>query len=183
LSAPSLKGHLLVASPRMSDENFDRTIVFLIEHNHGAVGVVLNRPGESAVQEHLPGWWDLASPPAVVFRGGPVQPTHAICLGISSDGEPRAGFQPILGELGVVDLAKPPDEAGVVRLRVFAGYSGWAPGQLEDELEAGGWFVAAAETSDVVSTSPGSLWRTVLRRQADPALVALAGYPADPSLN
>jgi len=167
----------------MSDDNFDRTIVFLIEHNQGAVGVVINRPGESAVQKHLPDWWDLASPPAVVFRGGPVQPTHAICLGIKPAGEATEGFQPIVGELGVVDLSKRPDETGVSRLRVFAGYSGWAPGQLEDELEAGGWFVAGAEPSDVVSASPASLWRTVLRRQADPALVAMAAFPSDPSLN
>jgi putative transcriptional regulator len=184
----SLRGKLLVASPQLTDGVFDRTVVFVIEHGDlGAVGVVLNRPGDTEVSHPLPTWWDRAGPPPVVFVGGPMRPRAVICLGLASVPAEEivedAGFQPVFDELGVVDLSRDPETVPVARLRVFAGHAGWVPGQLEAEVEAGGWFVCEATVMDAVSPEPEDLWSEVLRRQPDPALVRLANYPPDPSLN
>ena len=130
----SLRGKLLLATPGLVDPNFFRSVVLLLEHNEGgALGVVLNRPTDTAVQEALPTWADLAAEPAVVFTGGPVQPDSAIGLGLASLGDEPDGFAPLLGGVGSVDLAREPDDIRPApeRLRVFAGYSGWGEGQLE----------------------------------------------------
>ncbi len=89
-------------------------------------------------------------------------------------------WQPLLGPVGTVDLGRPPaDLRGAVEaVRVFAGYSGWGPGQLEDELEQDGWFVVDARPDDLLTHDPASLWRAVLRRQGGDLAVA-ANYPRD----
>src|SRR5207248_9949799 len=75
----SVRGRLLVATPTLYDPNFVRSVVLVLEHGEeGALGVVLNRPSETAVGESLPGWNPLASNPGVVFVGGPVAPDAAI---------------------------------------------------------------------------------------------------------
>ncbi len=185
----SLKGRLLVASPVLTDPNFDRTVVLVLEHNdEGAIGVVLNRPSDTMLVETLPGWHSVAAAPGVVFVGGPVAPTAAIGLGVAasapdSDGE-GDGWTRVLGPLGTVDLGRDPDELQpVVReVRVFAGYAGWAAGQLEGELQVGGWFVVDADVGDALASNPGSLWRAVLKRQRG-TLSWLANYPDDISTN
>jgi putative transcriptional regulator len=188
----SLKGRLLVASPVLTDPNFDRTVVLVLEHNDdGAIGVVLNRPSDTTLAETLPGWHAVAAAPGVVFVGGPVAPTAAIGLATAvappegdGDGNSDGGWTPILGALGTVDLERDPDELhpGVREARVFAGYAGWAPGQLEGELQVGGWFVVAADAADALVSNPGTLWRAVLKRQRGP-LSWLANYPNDISTN
>ena len=111
----------------------------------------------------------------------------AICLGIAGaqvdDLAAAAGWQPVLGNLGVVDLNLTPEEVPVERLRVFAGYAGWDPGQLDDEIEAGAWFVVEGSPLDAVNSAPESLWRAVLRRQSRPELAMVSTYPPSPSLN
>ena len=184
MDSDSLKGKLLVANPALRDPNFDRTVVLVLEHHdEGAVGVVLNRPSETSVHEVLPGWAGLAADPAVVFVGGPVAPGSAIALGCgrvaAGDGE---GFTVVLGDVGVLDLSREPDGTVVDDVRVFSGYAGWGPGQLEGEIDAGGWFVLDALPGDASSADAADLWRSVLRRQGgDLALVA--AFPSDPSLN
>ena len=180
----SLAGKLLVASPRLADPNFFRTVVFVVEHDdvEGALGVVLNRPSDSGVAEHLPDWTELVAEPPVVFVGGPVTPEIAIGL-VDSPGSPPPSWQPALDEIGLADLGLVPgDLGGVVRCRVFAGYSGWVVGQLEMELAEGSWFVVDAQPDDVFSDDPHDLWRCVLDRQ-DSRLSWFANYPLDPSLN
>lgn len=182
------KGRLLVASPTLVDPNFHRTVVLILEHGEsGAVGVVLNRPSETDLLRPLPAWWDRAAPPPVVFVGGPVKQTAAICLGIARsevDGlATGAGWQPVLGDLGVVDLNLTPEEVPVERLRVFAGYAGWGEGQLEAEIDADAWFVVEGSPHDAVASEPEGLWREVLRRQSSPHLAMVSTYPLSPSLN
>jgi len=143
----SLRGRLLVASPVLVDPNFDGTVVLVLEHgDDGAAGVVLNRPTATDVGDPLPGWHRLALEPAVVFDGGPVSPDGAICLGRSWPDEPSPAWEPVVGAVGTVDLSVDPGEvsAGLQGIRVFAGYAGWGAGQLEDEVEAGAWFVIDA---------------------------------------
>jgi putative transcriptional regulator len=182
----SLKGRLLVAAPGLYDENFFRTVVLIVEHNEeGAAGLVLNRPSESDLQSGpLHAWTDLAAEPPLVFVGGPVQPSAAICLARTApDGAPE-GWQHVIGGLGVLDLGRELDEvrAGIDRLRVFAGYAGWGAEQLEAEIDEGSWFVLDADPEDALSSQPGGLWRFVLKRQGG-KLALVSNFPADPSLN
>ena len=155
----SLRSRLLVASPALTDPNFYRSVVLLLDHDDdGALGVVLNRPTEVSVGEPLPGWDLLAAEPAVVFSGGPVQPVTAVGIGVTSEG------------VGTLDLNQDPLEAAreVDAIRVFSGYSGWSPGQLEGEIDEGSWIVVDAVPDDVMSEEPETLWEQVLARQPAP---------------
>ena len=182
----SLKSRLLVATPGLADPNFSRTVVLMIEHNEdGALGVVLNRPGGLDVEEPLPEWAALASPPAAVFVGGPVAAGTVIAIALGDEGaaEPD-GWVGLFGGLGAVDVGREPGEVvpRVQSVRVFSGYAGWAPGQLDGEVAAGGWFVVDSVPSDVFTPSPEELWAEVLRRQPG-RLRMFAGCPADPTTN
>ncbi len=94
------------------------------------------------------------------------------------------GWLPLVGELGTLDLERDPDDLAITveAVRVFAGYAGWGPGQLEREIEAGAWFVVLAESGDALSGDPGLLWKRVLRRQGG-RLALVAAYPNEPGLN
>jgi putative transcriptional regulator len=187
----SLVGSLLVATPLLRDPSFERTVVLLVAHEPGgAMGVVLNRATEVAVSEVLGDWGGVADDPAVLFEGGPVQPDSAICVarlraGVDSAGAPRpAGVQPFFGALGTVDLGQEPERLReqVDAVRVFAGYAGWSPGQLEEEIAGGSWFTFEALPDDPFLARPDDLWSMVLRRQRG-LVAAVANYPADPTLN
>lgn len=103
--------------------------------------------------------------------------------GAVSGGDP-IGWRRVHGAIGLVDLETPPEllAAALGSLRIFAGYAGWGPGQLEDELSDGAWYVVESEPGDVSSPAPERLWRAVLRRQRS-ELAMVATYPDDPSLN
>src|SRR3954452_7718268 len=185
----SLTGRLLVATPALADPNFDRAVVLLLDHDEeGSLGVVLNRPTPVDVGDILEGWADLTGEPGVVFQGGPVSLDSALGVavipgGASGDRAPL-GWRRVHGAIGLVDLEAPPEllASALGSLRIFAGYAGWGPGQLEDELVEGAWYVVESEPGDVSSPSPESLWREVLRRQRN-ELAMVATYPDDPSLN
>lgn len=182
----SWEGKLLVATPVLTEGTFSRTVVQLLQHSaeDGALGVVLNRPSGTSVAEVLPGWALLAPDPVVVFEGGPVQQTAAICLGRLAHGAPEdPSYVAVPGApwLGTLDLDLDAADA-VEEVRVFAGYAGWTAGQLEDEVAEGAWWVLDALPGDAFATQPEQLWRQVLRRQGMP-LALVASYPPDPSLN
>jgi putative transcriptional regulator len=180
----SCKGRLLVATPTLGDPNFDRTVVLVLEHTEeGAVGVVLNRPSATDLDEagaDWGGWDELAAAPAVVFMGGPVSRNAVICLGHATEPEVD-GYQELLPPLGLLDLAGPP-KGGVKAIRLFAGYAGWGEGQLESEIAEGAWFVVDAEPDDALTEDPEELWAHVLRRQPG-RLSLFAACPPDPSTN
>jgi len=194
----SLRGRLLVAEPTLVDPNFRRTVVYLIEHGEGgALGLVLNRPGEIPVREAVPTWAPYVDGIDLVFVGGPVSPEGAICLARcpsagpvdslfehEDEADPTAVFKPITTTIGALDLHGDPVDApaGIADLRIFAGYAGWSGGQLEAEIDAGGWFVVDALDDDVFTDRPETLWRDVLKRQPG-ALRAAAHYPEDPRVN
>lgn len=184
-------GRLLVATPLLGDPNFRRSVVLVVEHelSEGTLGVVLNRPTEIPVGRVLEQWTDLATDPSVVFRGGPVQPESALALALIPGTEEPLGWRaldgaPALARLGLLDLDTPPRllEPAIKDLRVYAGYAGWSPGQLQSEIDDGAWVVIPAEPGDVFAADPDQLWRQVLRRQ-EGETAFLATYPEDPGLN
>jgi putative transcriptional regulator len=179
----NLRGQLLVASPTLLDPNFLRTVVLVTEHNDdGAMGVVLNRPSTATVDEAAPELETLVAAEDDVFVGGPVQQTAIVVIAQFSD--PDAASVPIFDGVGFVAAGSDPAEleASASRARVFAGFAGWSPGQLESELERDDWFLEQARPADVFTDDPDSLWSEVLdRKGGEYALVAR--MPLDPTLN
>ncbi|WP_300012723.1 YqgE/AlgH family protein [Pseudonocardia sp.] len=181
-------GALLVAAPGLTDPNFRRTVVYMIEHRpQGSLGVVLNRPSEVPVQDVLPMWAPLSSRPSAVFVGGPVETETALCLAALRTGQDPEGVDGLIsvrGPVALVDLdGDPADLAPRLRgLRVFAGYSGWDARQLAGEIARGDWIVVPALPDDVVAGNGPELWARVLRRQGMPVAL-LATFPDDVKLN
>ena len=179
----SLRGQLLVAGPALVDPNFRRTVVLIGEHgDEGAMGVVLNRASETLVEDAVPPMAPLTAPDELVFLGGPVQPEAVVVLADFADVEQAEvavvdsiGFLP--GE--IEDTSALGELRGV---RIFAGYAGWAPGQLEEELAERSWVVLPARSSDVFTNAPDGLWTEVLRRHGG-GLAVLALLPEDPHAN
>jgi len=179
-------GRLLVSTPWLADPSFRRTVVLVLDHHEdGAFGVVLNRPTGVDVDAVLPGWQACAAEPSGLFEGGPVGLDSAIGVAVlPPDGRETPGVDVVVGRFGIVDLDADPAQvaARVVGARIFAGHSGWGGGQLEQELDDGGWYVVDAQPDDLVTPRPEQLWRRVLRRQGgNLAIVSL--YPEDPRLN
>jgi putative transcriptional regulator len=174
---PPAPGRLLLAHPDVEDPHFERTVVYLLAHNEeGSLGVVINRANPSAFPSFdspLMPWFDVVSPPQMIFDGGPVQLEAILCL--HPDPELAAGVRS-------VDVTWDDPEAFAGRIRIFQGYSGWSAHQLESEITAGGWFVVPAEPTDVLDPEPENLWRAIFARQEDD-LRKLSGYPDDPNYN
>lgn len=179
----TLRGQLLIASPSLLDPNFRRTVVLVTEHNdEGAAGLVLNRRSETSVADALPDLTPLVEDTEVVYVGGPVQQEAVLCLAEFDDPDDAAmlvidhvGFIPGDGDFGLL-------AGGTRRARVFAGYAGWGPGQLEAELEESSWIVADAERIDLFADPDADLWGSILRAKGGVyRMVAL--MPDDPSAN
>lgn len=179
------RGTLLISSATLSDPNFARTLVLVLDADaEGALGVVLNRPSQTPVGDVLTSWHDLANEPRVLFSGGPVEGNAAVAVARLAGAEQPPAWQPLTSDLGLLDLDQPPQSyvGHISALRVYAGYAGWGAGQLDREIEEGAWHLAPALGEDLFHPDPETLWRQVLRRQ--PGQVAmLATLPDDASLN
>ena len=180
-----------MATPLLGDPNFRRAVILVVEHEvtEGTLGIVLNRPTKVPVGKVLEEWTELTTDPSVVFRGGPVSPNSPLALALVPGKEEPLGWRaldgaPALARLGLLDLGSPPGvlAPAIESLRVYAGYAGWSPGQLEAEIDEGAWYVLTAEPGDVFAAEPERLWSDILRRQ-EGNLALLATYPDDPSLN
>jgi putative transcriptional regulator len=157
----SLAGQFLIATPVVGGPPFDRSVVLLLEHDDaGAIGVIVNLPTDVEVTEHIPDLEAEVSPPGRIHIGGPVDNDTALLLGRSVTADflrPAA-----LGDVGLLDPdAIPGDLTG---LRVYAGYAGWEPGQLEAELAEGAWWAITADRDDVFAEDVADTWdRSVSR--------------------
>jgi putative transcriptional regulator len=179
----SLKGQLLLASPALFDPNFRRTVVLVTEHTEeGAAGLVLNRRSDTAVAEAVPGLSPLVPDEELVYVGGPVQQEAVLCLAEFEDPDDAAilvidhvGFVPGDGDFGLI-------AGGTRRARVFAGYAGWGPGQLEAELEASSWIVETPGHADLFAEPDSDLWGSILRSKGGVYRV-VALMPDDPAMN
>jgi putative transcriptional regulator len=158
-----------VASPEISDPNFSRSVVLVLQHaENGTIGVVLNRvtsiPPVQAFPELEPG---VGAYTGTLYRGGPVGPTRLVFLvrGLAAatvqgpeivDKVFLSGDPESLAE--ITRLAEGPDD-----LRMYAGHAEWAAGQLEDEIRQGGWNVVAGN-ADLVFGEPRELWEQLSER-------------------
>ncbi|MEX2293297.1 MAG: YqgE/AlgH family protein [Acidimicrobiales bacterium] len=181
----STAGRLLLAEPMLGDPNFDRTVVLMVEHqSDGAMGLVLNRPTDLPVADALPQWDRFVTVPSVLHVGGPVEERSGWCLARVRPTVERAGFVPVLGEVGLLDLDVDPAELGddLIAARLYAGYSGWGPGQLDYELAEDAWIVVDGASEDPFLADSEELWQQILLRQGG-HLARLSLFPRDPSLN
>jgi len=177
-------GSLLVASPRLLDPNFMHTVVLLCDHGPaGTFGLVLNRPmgvTVGSLDAELDLLRDREDP---LWSGGPVTPTEVHVLhaeGAEIPGTVAVAEGIFLG--GDPDVLHSSLTKGGGSARFFAGYSGWGPGQLDEEMEDTSWIVCPATPDVVFDPRPDTLWRRVLRAQGG-AVAALADVPPDPSWN
>jgi putative transcriptional regulator len=178
----SLGGSLLIAGPALWDPNFRRTVILVGHHDEeGAVGVVLNRASEVEVARAAPPLAGLVDPGDRLFVGGPVQPQAAVV--VADFEHPERAQVVAFGSIGFLPEELEADEVGELRrARVFAGYAGWGPGQLEAELDQDSWIVEPALAADVFTSQPEHLWSGVLKRKG-PAFDLLRLMPVDPSTN
>lgn len=186
---PVESGSLLVAMPLLRDPNFRRTVVYVVDHDAtGTLGLVLTQPSSVDVLDLLPQWWELAASPRRVHVGGPCERNAALALAVGVPGVEAPGLRRVAGSVNaavyLVDLDAEPESIArhCTGLRVFAGYSGWGPGQLDDEITEGAWIVLPGLPGDLVVDDGVDLWRRVLARQGG-RLAFLSTCPDDPTLN
>ncbi len=179
----SLAGHFLVASHYLLDPNFARAVVLMIQHtDEGAMGVVINRPADKTVRDV----WDMIGYEAVdrddqIFVGGPVPgPLVAVhTLEPFSECELLPGLYVATHRDALDVIVRKKD----LPLRLYSGHAGWGGGQLEDELEAGGWLTTEA-TPDEIFADHESVWKSVSERIGlDIMGIDTDHRPSDPSLN
>lgn len=183
---PPRPGELLVARAGELDGYFARSVVLLLDHDAGGtLGVCLDRLSGYALAEVLPGWEELVSPPGRLFEGGPVSREGAICVArLANPREDPPGFRRVFDDIGLLHLDTPTElvRGGYTDLRIFAGYAGWSPGQLEHELVAGAWHRVSSHEEDIFGVRPDGLWRRVLRRQGGD-LALYSSWSRNPELN
>ena len=166
-----------MATHDLEDPNFAGAVVMLLDHDEGGtVGVVLNRPSDVPVSDPLPDCHHPLAAPELLFVGGPVGRDTVIAVGTGA--VVGAGWQAVDEGVGIVDLDQPAP-AALAGVRIFAGYAGWGPGQVEAEIDEGAWWVVDAAPDDLVTAEPGTLWRRVLARQGG----VFFTVPEDPTLN
>ena len=177
-------GKILISEPYLADPNFERTIILLCEHNDdGTIGFVLNKPSLSKLSELIS---DAKSFNEIVCVGGPVQQDTLhyfhrqkgvegaveILDGIYWGGE----FDDIMSKIETGEL-------GSTDIKFFLGYSGWSPGQLEEELKANSWIVSDRFSAELLfETEHDEMWKKVLKEMGG-RFSMFANYPVDPQMN
>jgi putative transcriptional regulator len=160
------KGLFLVASKKMRSPVFSRTVILLVKAGkRGAVGVIVNRPTPHSFGEALPQLKELKGAGSAIFEGGPVEPRRLQALFRSPDQPPQseqvfAGIYYSGSEQVVLEQVQTGVPASA--LRIYAGYAGWAPGQLEQELRRGGWHLVSADPEILFREKPGAIWQELL---------------------
>lgn len=183
---PLSKGVFLVASPALRDPNFRQTVVLLCEHNdEGALGFVVNRPTAMNLSEVLPQVPIMEAQKHPLFSGGPVQTNQVMVLYRLN--ELPEGSHTVIdgvclgGDFTILDRILT-DKAAGEGFRAFAGYSGWGPGQLENEMKSGSWITLPADSATVFDREPATLWGEMLKSLGEP-FGKYSDMPPDPSMN
>jgi putative transcriptional regulator len=171
VGSTSLVGHLLIAMPTLMDPNFWRAVVLLGVHSEeeGAFGLVINRPLDISLADILS---DLGEevPPATecpVLGGGPVEPSHGFVLyeqESSPDDDSTLTISDSISVSGSTDVLSGLASGEIEgRFYLLLGYSGWAPGQLEQEIEENSWVVAPLDSTILFDVAPEERWAAALR--------------------
>ncbi len=181
----NLQGHLLLAAPSMLDPNFERTVILLVHHNdEGALGLVLNKPTPMRVRDALPASVEHGHEVEDVLRkGGPCEGPLMVLHGSAEASQVEV--LPGVYFATEQDLVERVMESAEGRTMYFAGYAGWGPGQLEDEIAADAWMVLEGQPDEVFGAGHDTWSRLVrtlakeaMKQQINPNIV-----PDDPSLN
>lgn len=185
VSVTPRRGDLLVSEPFLPDPNFERTVVLICENNEdGSIGFILNKPSLVNLGDVFEEFDHI---PKKLLVGGPVQQDsmHFIHRSLSSiDGGTRIGEGIYWGgnfeQLKILMQENRIDPGDIL---YFLGYSGWAPGQLDEELKENSWIVSPEATAaQVFDLDPELLWREVLKDMGGKYRM-FANYPTDPRLN
>jgi len=177
----SLVGRILVAPPGIQDERFRTALTLVIEHSdQGAIGLIINRPSLVPIDEIVPDWQELGAEPGFIFAGGPVDHDALIALGRSYDsvGSLALGAHSI----DLDDQPKLVEAEGINSIRIFSGYAGWTPGQLEKEIADDYWWIVDATIDDLFTSNPAKLRSQVLKRQEN-RIKWYAHYPDNVRMN
>jgi putative transcriptional regulator len=191
----SLEGYFLISETELLDPNFYRTVVLIVSHNdEGAFGLVVNRPSDTTLGEIIPEYSDRPEGAAVPFVGGPVEQQYLFTVHGGPPGlalsehahSPAEGiiFEPSFHVIDDYFDSRPADhtETAKDQLQFYVGYSGWAPGQLEEEIATGAWLVIPAVPSIVFYPDPAEGWNAALRQKGGLySIIAQTGFK--PSLN
>ena len=175
----SLRGKLLLANGSLFGDVFRQTVILMAEHDEdGALGFVINRATQMIVDRD-----ESADQVFVVdetvYSGGPVQ--QSLLTVIAEFMAPEHASRLIFDAVGFLDLDASSASA-VKRARVFAGYSGWGPGQLENEIAEGSWVITDATADLVFDVAPDDVWKEALRRMGG-EYALMATMPYDPGMN
>ena len=186
MKTPLGKGIFLVATPSLRDHNFRQTVILLCEHGEeGALGVVVNRPTKINITEVLPQIPILEGQKHMVFSGGPVQRNHLLILYRTPE-EPENTHHVFNGVyLGgnmtaLEEIVKNPFSPD--NFRAFMGYSGWAPGQLENEMESDSWLTLPADSSFMFDWDHTRVWTDILQSLGTQYQI-YRDMPIDPQMN
>jgi putative transcriptional regulator len=162
------KGQFLVAHRSVNDPRFAETVILLIAYSdHGAMGIIINRPTDVRLASALPQMRELRDRPDRLFVGGPVSPTAMLLL-IRSATAPE-GAQPVFGDVHVSGkletLRKVLGKSGKrPLLRAYAGYAGWGPGQLDHEIARGDWAIGPADAATIFDAPSEGIWQKLIDR-------------------
>jgi putative transcriptional regulator len=158
---PDLAGAILVAGPAAIDTDLNRAALLVLRHDAtGAIGIRLTGRAVALPDEFSEEWRELIGEPAVVRDGGPIARDGFIAVGVL---RPSAAvplrFTPVRGRLGVISLATQPEAVrhAFTGVRIFSGYLGWGPGELEAYLDAEGLVLTDHPPSAVLSEDPAQL--------------------------
>ncbi|HSD59933.1 MAG TPA: YqgE/AlgH family protein [Burkholderiales bacterium] len=175
-------GVFLVAKRQLNDPNFQESVVLITQHAGGSpVGVIVNRPTKLPLSRLFPDNEKLKDLPDVVHFGGPVSPRVLVFV-FRAESPPQDALRVLAdvymsfsSELLSQLLVRPKPTA---ELRVYAGYSGWAPGQLQHEVARGDWHMVRADADTIFRMDEALVWREMLNRAT--ARQTLRGAPARP---
>jgi putative transcriptional regulator len=177
------KGKALLGEPFMDDAYFGRSVVLLCEHNsEGSFGFVLNNYSGIDLRSVLPEFPEVSTRISV---GGPVKTNNLYYMHNNGAIDGCEEVVPGIFLGGDFESLKQQMELGVMSpdsVRFFAGYSGWSPLQLEQEIERKSWLVTPIKPGDILNTSSDNLWETLMARMGG-KYKAMAHFPKDPGLN
>lgn len=178
------KGRLLASEPYLPDPNFERTLILLTEHNEeGSVGFVLNKPSESIIGDVMPDIKNIHTP---VLIGGPVQQDTLHFIHRVPDVTDAIEVVPGIywgGNFEQILLLIETGQISEGQVNFFLGYSGWSPGQLNEELKANSWIVNDRVSEELIfETGYDEMWRKSLQSLGGRFSI-YSNYPVDPSMN